>query len=332
MTRPTLSADMTLRAFFESYYLPVCVTPDASKSYLTYLRIAIKKWVELTGNPPLREIDALTVAGFRDALGKLPGRYGGPPASETVAHKLHVIHRVLRKCGPPGYRNDDAAGLLERVPWARPPRPIQKFPQTVPLDVLGKVYEAADTMKWPRIPGVDPGMWWRCLLTVVYNTGLRYRTVFELEWADVDWTRKCFILPGERIKSRRPLVVPLNKITLEHLRTIQGDRKRIFGFEQDPSWFRQHLHRLQWRAGYPWEEHFTLQTLRRTLATQLWAISPGAAQLALGHAAMQITRDCYVNPDNIVRSAMDNLIQPAAFRRPPNGSKTGATSPRSWAP
>ncbi len=58
------------------------------------------------------------------------------------------------------------------------------------------------------------------LLLLAY-TFLRPGEVRGLEWTDVDWEAARIVVPGERMKMKRPHIVPLSRQTIEVLRDIQ---------------------------------------------------------------------------------------------------------------
>ena len=147
------------------------------------MRTAAKKWALATGNPPLSKIDGSTLVLFRDFLAacrQLPG-------TRATADDHRALRQVQRSTfrGPPGPHVRDGLGLLDRVPWIRPPRVDQPAPEDRPLPTLvGGVRKGRGTLRIPEIPGIPPPDWWRALIVFTYNTGLR-RRLFGLEWRDV---------------------------------------------------------------------------------------------------------------------------------------------------
>jgi integrase len=236
-------------------------------------------------------------------------------ASATVRKYLFHIQSILDKAGQPGPRNRDAAGTLESVPWIRPPRTDLAFPKVIRLELLESVYLAAAGMEYPSFPGIDAPTWWRSLLAIAFNTGLRRRTLFELRMDHIDWQQCRLVIPPRRIKSRRPTIVSLNAIAMEHLRALRTVRDLVFPWPcADLTRFHKRFHDLQDLAGVPPAEHFGLHTIRKTMATLLWEESPQAAQYALGHTQMGVTKANYVNGQDIVARALAKLPQPASFR------------------
>ena len=317
-SRPLFEGDgrMTLGRFFKTYYVPNRLadgTPSTIRSY----EGAIRQWVMLTRDPPLEEIDVEVLAGFRDTLGTLGGKSPLSRMSPNTIRKiLRHVQTVLNKAGPADFRNRDAAGLIDRVPWIRPPRMEERIPRIVTPGQFDAVYEAARNMDVPRVDGIDAASWWRALLAVTYNTGLRRGTLFTTKMEHVNWERECLSLPARHMKSRRPQIVHLNPTALEHLQTIRTDRELVFPWPHSWRDYDRGFHRLQDLAGIPAADHFGLHSIRKTLATMLWEESPGAAQFALGHLSAETTRRHYVAGGGIVGRALDRLPQPEAFCRP----------------
>jgi integrase len=303
----------TLTTFYRKWYLPQKLFEATEGTKGTY-EVALRQWQLATGDPPLREIKDETVALFRDYLLRQSGRKQNSTKSvNTVRTEMQMIQTLLDKCGPPGPKNRDGRGLLKVVPWAQRPRKELRIPKTVSLDSLGKCYAAANEMELPSVAGIQTGDWWRALLVVAYNTGLRHASLFALRWEHVEWENCRATIPASCMKSRRPQVIHFNRVTLKHLQRIRRVSGPVFPFPQARRRFWQLLHLLQKRAGIPEAEWFGLHGLRRTLATLLWEESPGAAQFALGHTTSDVTRQHYVDGGAMVARALDQLPQPEAF-------------------
>jgi len=331
---PISKGKRTLCQFFEAWYLPQCLF-DGRESTKGLYRQVLNKWRFITGDPPVKKITPELLALFRDARLKMRGIKRHLPVSpNTVRTDLRVLQTLLDKLGPPGRRNRDALGVLERVPWVRPPCEEYHLPRTIELQQLSGCLLASVAMDVPRTPGVKPPAWWRALLTVAWNTGLRRGSLLSMRFSDVDWKNARAVLPGSRMKSRRPIVVHLNAPAMEALRSIRTDRELVFPWPHHRRYFCTALHRLQTAAGIPTKEHFGLHTIRKTVATLLWEINPGAAQFALGHTTNAITKKHYVDGGKLVARALDQLPQPEPmWPRPPIiGSNGNGNCPVGGAP
>ena len=306
------NGEMTLSAFYSNHYLPEMLfeaTEGTKRAYKTHL----KKWVYLTGDPPVEKITNSMLATFRDALPKASGKHGLKASPNTVRSILGSIYTLLGKLGPPGPRNRDAIGTLKTIPWARPPRKDLKIPRTVAEEQIAACYEAAACMDKPKVPGIKPPLWWKLLLVLAWNTGLRHASIFSARLEYLDWKKQTLTLPSRCMKSKRPLVVHLNETIMEHFGRVRFSREMLLPCPWRRDQFYFWFNRLQQIAGIPEKDRFGLHTIRKTLATRLWEQSPAAAQYALGHTGMDVTRQHYVDGGPIVARALDALPQPAAF-------------------
>lgn len=307
------SDQATLTSFFQTYYRSVRLARAGTCTISTFESI-LRRWTQLTGDPPLTEITVQTLARYQEALAQLPGkRPGSSMSANRIRSHLRHIQAILDKAGPPGPRNRDAAGLLSQVPWIRPPREEFDEPRIVSMELVGQVYNAADRAKVPRLDGVSPGAWWRALLVITWRTGLRRSSLLALKMADVQWDQACIGVRPRTIKNRRGEVCHLNPTAMEHLRAIRTERELVFEWPYALTYFHVSFHKLQDAAGLPREKHFGLHDIRRAVGTLLWEESPQAAQLTLGHASSAVTKKHYVAKRGIVARALDRLPEPAAF-------------------
>jgi integrase len=303
----------TLNSFYCDYFQPNCLI-DAKKVSIESYEQVVRQWVRLTGDPPLEEITVAMLAKFRECQSRMRGRKPGSRKSpNSVRTVLRHLQTILDKTGEPQRRNRDAAGILAKVPYIKPPKEVVRAPKIARLDQIDAVYAAAVATELPRIDGFKPPAWWRALLVVALNTALRRRTLFELRMADVRWEDRCIVVDPKQVKNSVGGVVPLNDTTLAHLRAIRTDREMLFPWPYDLSHFHTRFHKLQDAAGIPLSEHFGLHSIRKLAATQLWEHSPAIAQLTLGHASLQTTRKHYVAGGDMLRKAIDQMPQPASF-------------------
>ncbi|MCX7428820.1 MAG: site-specific integrase [Planctomycetia bacterium] len=305
----------TLLSFFESYYRPTCLV-DVSANTMHLIKIVLRRWRLLTGDPPLAAINTEMLVKFRECLMRSRGQKPYERMSPvTVGNFLRYVQMILDKAGPKGARNRDAAGILGEVPWTRPPRPDIDPPRIVSDQRLSDVYLAAVCMTAPNLPGIKPPLWWQTLLVVTHATALRRRSLFAARMGNIDWNARTLLVPGGAIKSRRGMVVYLNDAAMVHLRKMRTNREKLFPWPFSKEWFDKSFHHLQYEAGIPEAEHFGLHEIRKTVATKLWQVSPEAARLLLGHSRDDVTRKHYVNGENIITRGVNAIPQPAAFTR-----------------
>ncbi|MGO8751288.1 MAG: tyrosine-type recombinase/integrase [Thermoguttaceae bacterium] len=311
-----VNAENTLSSFFETYFLPICCG-ELTKCSLRHYKNAVRLWTLFTGDPALKDVTSVTLARFKQCLENCRGKEPGSTMSgTTIANRLQSIQSILDKAGPRGRHNRDAAGIIPEAPWIK--RPSFDVPEAtiVPPEVLEAVYLAATCMEVPRIDGIEPAEFWRALIAVTFNTGLRRRTLFEMRMDEVEWDLARLALPPRRLKSRKRMIVPLNAVALEHLRRIQTDRELVFPWPyKNLSMFDRHFHDLQFAAGLSHDKHFGLHAIRKTHGSLLWEQSPQAAQFSLGHCRLEVTRAHYIAGGAIVARAVELLPQPTAFIR-----------------
>lgn len=311
---PVNEGEMTLSQFYNDWYLPNRLGDAREKTKEAY-RTAIKQWRLLMGDPPIKDITTTTISSFRDALMKMRGRKKHLPMSpNSVRSYMRHIQVLLDKLGPPGKGNRDALDILARVPWAKPPREVERIPQIVSLRQISDCIMASVAMEFPRFSGVKAPAWWRALLIVAWNTGLRIGTLLSMRMDEVDWAKSRLVLPAARMKSRRPMIVHLNPPAMTALRSIRTDRELVFPWQETGRRnFYKYLHKLEKAAGIPRSEHFGMHAIRKTVATMLYEVNPGAAQFALGHTTNDVTRKSYVDGGGLVARALDQLPQPEGF-------------------
>jgi integrase len=306
---------MTLHRFYEEIYCPRFHF-DASERTKEFFRTKIRQWVLLTGDPPVEKITDDTLAHFRDACLKLRGiKPHTSQSPNSVRGTLRVIQVLLDRLGPRGPRMREALRVLKEVPWCRPPKEVLKIPRIITEEQFSAMYEVAGCMEAPKNPGISkPSKWWRTLLVLAYNTGMRKSTIFSLRWSEVDFGDCHIIVPASNLKARRPQVFHLNPTIVAHLRTFKSDRELVFPWPfKSHTWFNNLFHKLQTLAGIPKGEWYGLSNVRKTTASTLAEISVTAAQCALGHAGDAVTRRHYINPSKIIRDALDAMPQPKAF-------------------
>jgi integrase len=305
---PSGGPDLSVCGFFRAYYLRNCLAGAVPETIRQY-EIALNLWRRITGDPPIRLVTNDVVAKFRDVLLSMKGRGGRPMSPNTVRSKLRQLQAIFDAAGPSGPRHRDAAGILAKIPYAKPPAEVLDTPRIVREEWLNAVYKAAVAMDSPDVFGIKPRDWWQALLSLTLNTALRRGTLFSLRWEFVDWKDRTLHLPYRNMKAKRGHLIPLNRPALEHLERIKSASEVIFPWPYSRECFDDKFKLLQGLAGIPAGERFGLHAIRRTAATLLWERSPQAAQIVLGHTSALITLRHYVQP-KAAAAALESLPQP----------------------
>ncbi|HXT57656.1 MAG TPA: hypothetical protein VN699_03430, partial [Pirellulales bacterium] len=165
--RPFLPVrDGSLRAFYESYYRPVRLA-EVSAAVIQHYEKALRYWAAFTGDPPLKEITAATMATFRDCVRRLRGhkKSSWVYSPATIHAVLSHVQWMLDKAGPPCRGNRDAAGILTIVPWIKLPKRFDHCgpPKIVSAELLSQLYVGLIAAERPRVDGIKPPAWWRAL-------------------------------------------------------------------------------------------------------------------------------------------------------------------------
>ncbi|MDD4888304.1 MAG: tyrosine-type recombinase/integrase [Phycisphaerae bacterium] len=303
--------------FYERYVRPAVMEPGgAAERNLYEYGQTIKYWHDLTGDPPLKEIDEWVCAEFLKRLKRLPGREGHEVLSVNTVRK-HCVHlqHVLDLAGPKDRRHPMAKRLLDESPYLQRPAAW--------LDEVEDVFEGHEVEAWkracrfattPRIDGVAASAWWLGLIVYIYNVGIRIGSALAIRyaWHSTDPEGRHWLkIPYGAIKGHKALKLYVSAEAWEAIQAIRTDRELVFPWPH----CRRHLdtirEQLLEKAGIPADRQFGFHGLRKALASDLAEGNPIAAQKQLGHAAMTMTSGHYVPP----RATAGAIEEVAAKRR-----------------
>lgn len=232
--------------------------------------------------------EALDRASRANLLGFLAERVSQGAKPRTTARLLSSLRRFYRWQIRQGVRDDDPSADIE------PPRLGQPLPGALTEQQVERLLEAPDTQ--------DPlGMRDRCLLEVLYATGLRVSELVSLPINAVNTRQGLVRVLG---KGDRERLVPLGEEALEWLQAYMADARpqligrrpaemvfvtrRGEGLTRQAFWHRVKHHART--AGI--EQHISPHTLRHSFATHL--LNHGAdlraVQMLLGHADLSTTQ------------------------------------------
>lgn len=131
------------------------------------------------------------------------------------------------------------------------------------------------------------------IIKLLILSGCRRCEVGDLRWSEIDLDSGVLVIPGERVKGRRMLMLTLPPIALEILRAVprRDGQKFVFG-KTGRAGFVGYAYalmalnaRITVNTGKPLAP-WTLHDLRRTMRTGLGkiGIAPHLAEIAIGHA------------------------------------------------
>lgn len=167
-----------------------------------------------------------------------------------------------------------------KLPRMKEPKRLPKAWKLEQMEALiTACYEAPLRRGWE-------GIHWVALVMVIYDTGLRISAVLKLRTLQLDLDGGVLRVDWDQQKDDEEMEFRLHPQTIACLKDAllgTGPRGRIFPwpFTQRQIWsqFRQILD----RAGLPSDRRSLFHRLRRTSASWLESVRPGAAQEHLGH-------------------------------------------------
>lgn len=309
-----LSAQNTLLEFFYRHAWPdiLAAKGDSQRTRQDYQQ-SLAHWQRFTGDPALAAIDKRTCSKFLRVLATWPGQKAGEPLSANTRHKhWQNIQRLLDWTGPQGRHNRNGAGLLLEVPYVASPRKQRALPR--PGLSLEEIHRWLSVLPQaaaiPKVGSFDPGAWWRGLIILAYNTGLRPGTMLRLRWEWLDG--QVLRIPTGVIKGGGGGLAWVNQAALAALEPLRRPAGLILRW---PDWpcaettLNNHRVRLQRLAEI---RALSLYAFRRAFATECAKISTLAVQLALGHegAGTRMVAEHYIDAIDVMSAALERLPQP----------------------
>lgn len=232
------------------------------------------------GARQVRDVSRADIAGLLHDMA-----FGSGPKPVEANRTYSSLRGLFRWCAETGLREDDPTSLL-RKPVKVEPSAKRQREGTVPLlsmDELARLWRAA-----PGIKSAVLGDLLRCLLLVP----LRREEWTEAAWSEVrdpftadGWSGAALCIPAERMKGRRPAIVPLPPQAVEILaarRKVTGRGKHVFavaGRESAFSGWRTAAECL--RKLLPRQADWSPHTIRKSVATAL-VRDLGADELLVG--------------------------------------------------
>ena len=253
---------------------------DLSEGYRRKLDQLFKRDVyPLVGRKPVHEVtkaDLLEIVRHIEARGSI----------ETAHRALTQVARVLRYAVLKEYIPRNPADLIDRKHEMKQHKP-GRFAAITDPEELAKLLRMVD--------GYHGDFTTRQALRLAPYVAVRPFNLRHAEWAEIDFKRKIWTIPGEKMKMGRDHIVPLHDSALEiieEMRPFSGDSRYIF-----PS-YRSHQAPLSdntlplalKRLGYTSDEH-TAHGFRSTFATLAneriaeHAINPKIIDIQLAHSA-----------------------------------------------
>jgi hypothetical protein len=304
-----LSLDSTTSDLYWRHARPKMRARGTRPRNLEAYESALKHWVALTGDPPLRAIDDETCTRFVLGLAALPGRRGETMAANSIRKYCVAIESIWKWAGPRVKACPHALKLFgaEPLPWFDPPDPEQTDDEArwFSLDEVRAIVTACQVATAPVMPPIPPWLWWQSLVRTAYYTGLRIGSLLALRY---DWIRGDeLVIPAASMKKRRAFRQHLHPAAIAALAVIRTRRVVVFYWPHTSRTLYRHFARILDAAGMGTERHPPkFHGLRRAHGDGLGQVDMDAAELSLGHLAKSTTAR-YVQTRGKVARAIDAL-------------------------
>lgn len=262
-------------------------------------------------------------------------RWGARPVSDILPEEVASAIGAIVKRGAP-YQAHNAFGYLRRVfTWAIGTHefglresPVERMS---PKDLIGSKEARARILSDTELRAVweatfPTGYPYGPLFRLLILTGQREREVAEMAWREIDFEKKLWTVPAERMKGGRAHQVPLTAAALQILEHMPRFKNSPFVFTttgtKPVNGFSKAKRRLDVRSGV---SEWRIHDLRRTMRTHLSALpvedlvrelviahaKPGLHKVYDLHAYQDEKRRCLelwqARLDGIVRPTSDNV-------------------------
>jgi integrase len=205
-----------------------------------------------------RGLGEISKADVHDLLDTLVDRGAAIQANRVLAYLNKLCRWAMSR------------GLIDRNPCDGIDRPAQEKSRDRVLDdnELALVWRGAEKIGWP----------FEQIVKLLILTGARRGEISDGRWGEVDIESKCWSLPPDRVKNKRPHVIPLSPqalATIEKLPRLAGSKAYLFtttsqtsvsGFSRMKRNLDEAIAELN--GGQPLAD-WTLHDLRRSVASGL---------------------------------------------------------------
>lgn len=219
--------------------------------------------------------------------------------------------------------NDARAKICALWTWGAKKRFVDTFPdvdqlkapETIPtawtVEELPRVFAACDLAKRDMC-GVPGSLWWRALLSVLWDSGERLGAILDAKWSRLagEW----LTVPASARKGKtRDKVYRLHPDTLELLQRMRAyhDRDELLPADCSYASLFDRFRSMLRRAGLPCDRKHLFHAIRRSVASHAKAAG-GDATAILDHSDATITKRYYLDPRVTgTQAPVDILFRPS---------------------
>lgn len=273
-----LMCHRTLEEFFRSDYLLVRPLRSSSVHQLTTTLRVLDRWHGR--HVRLEQLSAHLVNRFlRD--------HAVDHAPKTVSRRRGDLLTLWRFAA--------AMNLVDPPPkHIRQVTQPRRIPRAWTRDEMSRMLDAADRAQEYYRTGIRIGAFWTVFILLVYDTGLRLSDVLALTLAEVQTGE--FEVAQE--KTGEAIICRVQEVTLAAIaKTVPPQREKLLPWPYCREYFWKHWkEHVLLPAGLPVGRKEGPQKLRRTSASHLEAVAPGAAMRHLGHRTPGLAQQHYIDP------------------------------------
>lgn len=235
------------------------------------------------GKMPISQIDAPTLLA---CLRKIEKRGA-----------LEIVNRVKQRCGCV-FRYGIATGRCTYNPATdlkdALKKPVKRHYNTVARGGLAELLQDIESYQGKPLTVYA--------LRLVAHCFVRTGELLDAEWSEFNLDAAEWVIPGERMKMRRPHLVPLSRQVvgwLRELHKLTGHRKHLFPNRNDPTRPASHAVILRALKRMGWGGEMTGHGFRSVASTYLnehktkWGIHRDVIELQLAHVERNASRASY---------------------------------------
>lgn len=283
----------TLERFLDEVYVPhhLGIRDGTVEQY----RITIRLLNQFAGRVlTTRELTESLAVEFRSALlkGELgDGRNCKTRSPATVNSKWAGLRSL--------WRFAHARLLAQDCPSLSKVREPKRKPRAYSLEQMERLIEACYAARPRR--GWE-GVHWVALVLVIYDTGLRIRTMLSLRRSQLILPARLLRAEPEQVKDDEELAFRLHEQTIGAVAEILHGSDLIFPWPFHKRTIWHHFEPILERAGIEPDSSGShrrnkFHKIRRTSASWLESVRPGAATPHLGHGERSTTVKSYIDPE-----------------------------------
>lgn len=292
IVKPSASS-LSLDAYYREEYRPNQLVGRGDKTLVQYA-IAVRHWIRFAGHLPIGKIDRRKMADFAAWL--LKKKLSPATVNKTIRHVMPIL------------RFADDEGDIAKAPKVCRLKERLSVPLALTLDEFAKVLQAAALEPLSR-GGIPGPLWWRALLLVCWETGLRMTALLSIRSRDVLFDSGGLYCQAFEQKDREAQWFPLSETTLAAVKSIYNKgNKLLFPKREKNAQIARNFRRILDRSGIyaPTGTGMCFHRIRKSTASYTKQAG-GDPQRKLGHSAQSVTQR-YFDPRIVCTPAQRNLM------------------------